>query len=188
MKFTYHGTPLEGFDAPYNNTILNERAVELAVAFEWLKGRDSAHGLEVGNVLSHYGVTGHRVVDFYEKADGVENVDVFDITGKFKWIVSISTLEHVGWDAEPRDPDAAERAVEHLRSLLAPKGKMLITAPAGYNPSFDKFLKTGAGATRDATMNRDKTDGWKQSKTRTFKPYGSSTPWAETVWIGEYGA
>lgn len=198
MDFTYQNRDLVGVDAPYNNTSLNERAVELAIALDWLEdfaNTKTGKGLEVGNVLAHYpafvgqvpGVADRRIVDFYEKSPGVENIDVFDIKGKFDWIVSISTLEHVGWDTEPRDPDAAQRAVEHLRSLLKAKGQMLVTVPAGYHPTFDAFLKTGAGATRDCTMVRDKVGGWKQSKARTFKPYGATTPWAESIWVGEYG-
>lgn len=188
MDFTYNGVDLEGFDHPYNNTILNERAIELAIAQHWFDGVKGKVGLEVGNVLSHYGIgPERRIVDLNEKAVGVENIDVFDITGKFDWIISLSTLEHVGWDAAPRDPEAAQLALNHLRSLLKAKGQMLITIPAGYHPTFDAYLKTGAGATRDCTMVRDKAGGWKQSKARTFKPYGATTPWAESIWVGEFG-
>lgn len=183
MRFTYQGRKLEGFDHPYNDTIRNERAVELAVAFDWMPATGA--GLEVGNVLGHYGSTGHRVVDRYEQAAGVDNVSVFDVTGSFDWIVSVSTLEHVGWDEQPRDPDAARRALAHLRGLLAPGGRMLVTVPTGYHPHFDGHLLNGSGATRAATLVRSGSS-WRQTKTLTAKPYGASTPWAESVWIGEY--
>jgi hypothetical protein len=58
-------------------------------------------------------------------------------------IVSISTLEHVGWDEEPRDPPKFLRGVEHLTTLLAPGGKMLVTLPIDYNMALDGFLKEG---------------------------------------------
>jgi SAM-dependent methyltransferase len=186
MNFTYWGAKLEGFDHPYNDTIRNERAVEVAVALQWLAGRDGA-GLEVGNVLGHYGATGHRVVDRWEKAPGVENRSVFDIAGSFDWIVSLSTLEHVGWDVEPRTPDAASKALAHLYGLLNPGGSMLVTVPFGYHPTFDEHLLTGAGAARCASLVRHG-KSWRQTKTITPKPYGHSTPWAESVWIGEYEA
>lgn len=182
MNFTYHGQRLTGFDHPYNDTIRNERAIELAVASDWLPGGD---GLEVGNVLSHYGITGHRVVDRFEQAPNVENIDVLDTTGSFDWIVTISTLEHVGHDHEPRDPDAAEAALGHLRSLLNPVGRMLVTVPMGYHPHFDQFLLGGAGTHRAATLVRHGSS-WRQTRTLTAKPYGATTPWAESVWIGEY--
>lgn len=188
MNFSYFGTELEGFDHPHNQTILNERAVELAVAAEWLPSGTGAVGLEVGNVLGYYGFSGHRVVDRYEQAAGVDNIDVFDVGGRYEWIISISTLEHVRWDTEPRDPDAALKAITHLRSLLLPGGRMLVTIPAGYHPTLDAALSAGAAeATRDCTLVRSG-DMWKQTKKRTFKPYGATTSWAESVWIGEWGA
>src|SRR5690606_34112160 len=122
MRFRFQGAEHDGFDHPYNTTILNERAVEIPVVLDWLPGK--GRGLEVGNVLGHYGVKGRRVVDLYEQADGVENLDLFDIEGHFDWIVSISTLEHVRWDTEPRDPNGAVEAIGHLRSLLSPGGRM----------------------------------------------------------------
>lgn len=183
MNFTYHGRKLVGYDHPYNTTILNERAVELAVAFDWLP--TDGHGLEVGNVLGHYGTSGHRVVDLYERAPGVENLSVFKITGQYDWILSISTLEHVAHDVEPRDPDGSTAALEHLRSLLAPGGRMLVTVPLGYHPHFDAHLLEGAGADRCATLVRHGSS-WRQTKKLTSKPYGASTAWAEAVWIGEF--
>ncbi len=55
-------------------------------------------------------------------------------------IVSISTLEHVGWDEEPKDPGKILRAVANLASLLAPGGRMVVTLPLGYNPEMDALL------------------------------------------------
>jgi SAM-dependent methyltransferase len=182
MKFKYHGTALDGFDHDYNTTLLNERAVEIAVALQFDR---SGEGLEVGNVLGHYGLHGHRVVDQFERGPGVENIDVFDIAGGYDWIISISTIEHVRWDVEPRDPSAAGRAIDHLASLLNPGGRMLITVPAGYHPTIDEHLATGAGATRCCTLVRDR-ETWRQTKALTFKPYGATTKWAESVWIGEW--
>lgn len=182
MNFTYHGCELTGYDHPYNTTAHNERAVELAVAFDWLPDGD---GLEVGNVLSHYTRTAHRIVDLHEQAPGVENLSVFDIEGSYDWVLSISTLEHVHHDTEPRNPDASAAALAHLRSLLRPSGRMLVTVPLGYHPHFDRTLLTGAGADRSATLIRDN-GTWKQTRTLTTRPYGASTPWAEAVWIGEY--
>lgn len=185
MKFTYWGSSYAGFDAEYNDTIHNERAVEIAVALPWLHdatGGSITGGLEVGNVLGHYGVKGHRVVDLYEQAAGVDNVDVFDIEGHYQWILSISTLEHVHWDYEPRDEYAAPKALEHLKSLLVPGGSMLITVPGGWHQTLDDSLMLGVGASRACTLVRS-ADTWEQTTTPTFLPYG---PHANSVWIGEF--
>ena len=54
------------------------------------------------------------MVDKYERAPGVVNRDVLDLDdlGHFELVVAISTLEHVGWDEEPRRPEAALDAVK----------------------------------------------------------------------------
>jgi hypothetical protein len=84
-------------------------------------------------------------VDKYEQASGVIHADVVDYEPgrRYDLIATISTLEHVGWDEEPRDPEKFLRAVEHLATLLAPGGTLLVTLPLGYNPEVDRFLADG---------------------------------------------
>jgi hypothetical protein len=88
----------------------------------------------------------HAVVDKYEAAANVINLDVADIEfpQAFTSIVSISTMEHVGWDEEPFDPAKAVRAISHLRRFLLPGGTMLISFPIGYNAGLDQALQAGA--------------------------------------------
>lgn len=94
--------------------------------------------LEVGNVLSHYVPRRHDVVDLYEQAEGVVNCDVLDITGgPYDLILSISTLEHVGFDEDVKDPEKPAAAVAKLRSLLAPGGELWVSFPLGYNADID---------------------------------------------------
>lgn len=172
MRFHYWGVEYEGFDHPYNRTVDNERAVEIPIALGWLP--ETGTGLEVGNVLAHYGLHDHRVVDLHEQGPGVENIDVMDVSGSYDWILSISTLEHT---AEP------VAALNHLLDLLKPKGRMLVTIPGGFNPAFDHYLWDGAGATRCCTLVRSDHDLWEQTSVPLFLPYG---PWANSVWIGEW--
>ena len=77
--------------------------------------------LEVGNVLSHYQRVCHDIVDKYEAREGVINEDVvsFDPGRRYALIVSISTLEHVGWDENPRETDKVSRALDNLERLRA---------------------------------------------------------------------
>lgn len=183
MTFSYHGKPLELFCHMYNCTWLNERGAELAVYQQWA---GDGPMLEVGNVLGHYGIARpHRVVDRYEQGDGVDNRDVFDIAGQYDEIVAISTVEHVRWDEDPREDGGSQAAVEHLRSLLTPKGRMLVTIPTGHNPPLDAWLQAGTGADRACTLVRDMTS-WRQTPEVEIRPYGLTQPWAEAVWIGEF--
>jgi SAM-dependent methyltransferase len=141
---------LDGDDYPYlfhryKATWLTERAVEVPV-LQKVVDRAAGRVLEVGNVLSHYRAQEHLVVDKYERAPGVVNRDVLDLgdLGRFDLIVAISTIEHVGWDEEPRRPEAALEALSALREMLAPGGRLVLTHPVGYNPHLDEALRTGA--------------------------------------------
>jgi hypothetical protein len=131
----------------YNRTWLNERAVEVPLALRVLAERRGGEILEVGNVLGHYGADGHTVVDRYERAAGVINVDVADFDPgerRFDLVLSISTLEHVGFDEQPPDPGKPLRAIEKLAAMLAPGGLLWTTLPVGYNPSLDRQVREGA--------------------------------------------
>lgn len=185
--FEWWGVTLPLFTHPYNSTAQNERAVEVACVLCWLT-RCHGEGLEVGNVLQHYGPVCHRIIDRYEKAAGVEPLDVFDVTGRYDWVLSVSTLEHVRWDEPEKDPDGAVRALQHLRSLLRPAGRMIVTVPLGHHLWLDRHLLTeDTGVTRACTLVQDET-GWRQTERPLWRPYGRRTIWAESVWIGEWQA
>jgi len=151
ITFTFQGETYRYFYHKYNTTWRNERAVEIQVAWKMVKTYKGRNILEVGNVLSHYFPVNHDIVDKYEKAAGVINQDVIDFhpSKKYDLIISISTLEHVGWDENLRDHKIVHdsmkilHAIENLKRLLAPKGKMVITLPLGYNPELDKLLRNG---------------------------------------------
>lgn len=147
-------------------TWLTERAVEVPVAQALVAQYAPDRVLEIGNVLSHYRPAQiHTVVDKYEQAPGVLNRDVLDLAGlgSYDLIVAISTLEHVGWDESPREPEKAQRAVDVLRSLLAPGGRLAITVPVGYNPAFDAALRSGAiPLHRAVALRRAGTTRWRE--------------------------
>lgn len=141
--FSFAGRTYRYFHHEYNTTWANERAVEVPIIREMLNQYRGKRIIEVGNVLSHYFPVNHDIVDKYEQADGVINQDVtaFQPLKKYDLIVSISTLEHVGWDEEPKDPDKIIYALEMLKTWLGPNGKIAVTLPLGYNPAMDKLLK-----------------------------------------------
>lgn len=127
----------------YNTTWRNERTVEVPIVVQAISNRRGGRLLEVGNVLAHYGVSGHVVVDKYERAKGVVNADIveFHDPDGFDLIVSISTLEHIGFEEETPDPIKPLRVVEHLAGLLKPGGEALVTFPLGYNPDLDELVR-----------------------------------------------
>ena len=164
--FSYEGQAVPEFHHRYHYTWMNERAVELALARQVVDGVEASDLLEVGNVLAHYLRDGHTVVDLYERAPGVINADVVDtgLERRFPLIVSISTLEHVGFDEDVADPEKPARAIEHLRGLLAPGGRLWATIPVGYNASMDERIREGAlGFDRVRALRRSSPrQGWRQ--------------------------
>lgn len=170
------------YDHPYNSTASNERAIELPIAFDFIAGHTNV--LEVGNVLGHYQDRTWACVDKYEQAPGVTNLDVLDISGTYDRIVSVSTIEHVGWDEPTRDPAKAIRAITHLRSLLAPGGALLITIPTGWNSFLDAWLP---GIGERSTFYAKTDDGW-VTMPFTPLPYDHFTPSATGLWVGEWHA
>jgi hypothetical protein len=165
--FEFQGKAYPYFYHRYNRTFLNERIVEVPIVWDEVKRHAPASVLEVGNVLAHYFPIKHQVVDKYERARGVIHADAVDYQPDqhYDLIVAISTLEHVGWDEEPREPEKFLRAVDHLASLLAPGGTLLATVPFGYNPEVDRFLAEGrVPFTSVGYMKRDSGDNvWREA-------------------------
>lgn len=143
--FTFNGREYHYFYHSYNLAWRNERAVEVPIARELVLGHAGQSVLEVGNVLAHYIEIGHEVLDKYERAERVINEDAadFKLDRNYDLIISVSTLEHVGWDETPREPGKVIAAVNNLAGLLAPGGELIATAPLGFNPEFDRLLASG---------------------------------------------
>lgn len=162
--FTVDGQEVPYLVALYNSTWMNERTIEVPLARAFIAERRHGRGLEIGNVLSHYGPVHHRVVDKYEVNPGVENIDALDVTGSFDWVVSISTLEHVGWDETPREEEKVVAAFQRMRSILAAGGRAFVTCPVGYNPILDNAITTGrVGPVSDKLFAHDeRTNRWSQ--------------------------
>ena len=143
--FSFNGTTYRYFLHSYNATWRGERAVEIPISLGIYTKFKGKRILEVGNVLSHYiAPTNHTVVDKYEQAPRVLNSDVIDYhpDSKFDLILSISTLEHVGFDESIVDHAKFNQSIRHLLTLLAPGGSVLITLPVGYNPHVDLYLQS----------------------------------------------
>src|SRR5205823_6126677 len=141
--FVVGGLEYRYFTHHYNATWKNERAVEIALVTKFLsRCRGDTRFLEIGNVLSYYLDIPHLVVDKYEPSPNVINEDIltFGSPESFDVIVSISTLEHVGWDEAPRDPRKVRLALDHMKDLLAPGGSFFLSFPIGYNAALDRIV------------------------------------------------
>lgn len=130
----------------YNRTYRNERCVEVAIGRAFITSHSGKHILEVGNVLSHYFAHQGDILDKFETGNGIINQDIaeFQPATLYDLIISISTLEHVGWDEEVKDANKVLRVWERLISWLAPGGQLVVSVPLGYNPTLDQHLRSEA--------------------------------------------
>ena len=133
---------------PYNHTWRNERAVEIPIIYDLVKKEKPEEILEIGNVLSHYFASNHDVLDLYERSFSKkiinEDITTYQSPKKYQLIISISTLEHVGWDEHPQDPPKVLLAFSSIKQMLAPGGKAVITLPVGHNSFLDDHIAKNA--------------------------------------------
>ncbi len=188
--FKFQGHYYIYFDHKYNTTLDNERSIEIPIICKFLSENNGVNILEIGNVLSHYFNFDHDIVDKYEKSEGVINEDVVDFqTSKnYSLIISISTLEHVGWDEDPRDPEKIFEALNNLKNFLAPGGKLVITIPIGYNSILDKYLETGRlKFTENYYLKRISQREWVEINTGFYQAkYASPFQCANLMFFGVY--
>ena len=188
--YAFQGASYRYFNHRSNATWRNERCVEIPIVWKMLEEQQGKEVLEVGNVLSHYYLVKHDVVDKYEVFNSVINQDVVDFrpSKRYDLIVSISTMEHVGWDEDPRDkskvlgePVKILRALENLLECLAPGGMIVMTIPVGYNPQLDRSLAEGRiRFTKRFCLKRISKNTWVESDWAECRDARYGTPYAAT--------
>jgi SAM-dependent methyltransferase len=154
----------------YCTTWKNERCAIIPIAWDIIQTyqKRGKNILEVGNVISHIYPVAHDVLDKYEIADGVINKDIVDFqpSKRYDLIISIVTMQHVGYNDYPRDPTKILKAMENLKKILTRDGIIVIVHGLGENKEMDELL-------RDNTLEFNQK--FYLMKTSTFK-------WAEVKW------
>jgi SAM-dependent methyltransferase len=189
--FSFDGVALPYEYQLYNTTWQNERVVEVPIGKYVLRvAGPKARILEVGNTMKHYFPHDGAVVDKYEVAPGVINADAAELAldKKYDLILSVSTIEHVGFDEEVKDPQKIRRALEVLAKHLDKGGRMFVTMPLGYNPSLDDDIRNGRlPFTRAVYMRRmNAKNEWKQVEALAWGEvhYGHPFPCANWIIVG----
>lgn len=182
-SFTYRGRSYDVHVSRNGRTWMTERGVEIPIFLAEVRAAAGRRVLEVGRVLQTY-VDGldHTVVDKYEQAPGVLNVDVMDYRPEepFDLIVAISTLEHVGWEEAPRDAEKALQAVEHLRSLLAPGGSLYFDFPVGAHPLLDRAAFDGTLTVEGCMRRVGRSNRWVEATVEEVR----DIPYDTMIWRG----
>ncbi len=189
-EFKFNGRNYKYFYSFFNVTFTNERAVEIPIALEVIKSSLKKEILEVGNVLHFYSDFKHDVVDKYELGQNIINQDIveYKTAKRYDLIVSVSTLEHIGWDEDPKDKNKIPKALDNMKNLLAENGEMLFTFPFGYNTDLDYLIKKrGLEFTEIYFLKRISQDNtWKQVEFSEIEDarYGLPYPFANAIVIG----
>lgn len=179
-----------------------ERVVEIPIVLDYINKNKKI--LEVGNVLSQFVDIEWDIVDKFEIADGVINEDIIEFKPKEKYdlIISISTLEHIGFNEqvglgelvksdEEEDNNKILEAINNLKNnCLRPNGKIIATVPLGYNKKMDKKLfDNKLGFDELFFLKRvSKSNEWKEiEKNDVLEPqYGYPYPCANYICVGIY--
>jgi len=183
IKFNYKNKPYKYFFDKYNVTLCNERQIEVPI----IRG-EIPNMLEIGNVLQHYPCN-WDIVDKYEKGRGVINCDIskFKPKKKYNLIVSISTLEHIG-ERTGQSKKKILKAINHLKSLLNKRGKLVFTVPLGWNSEMDELIYADKLGVKMRFMKLDKYYDWIECpmKDTENSEYGGKFPFANAIMVGEY--
>lgn len=128
-----------------HNAVISGRVIEIPFVIDYLRINEYEHKsvLEVGNVLSHYFDFNHEIVDKYEKQSFITNMDIIDYNPNKKYdiIISISTIEHIGFDESIRENGKSKKAIQKIIDLLDDNGIAVITVPLKYNPEIDSIVE-----------------------------------------------
>jgi len=199
-KYTFNNIALPYLYSLHNETFRNERAIEIPIIMHYVNLCKGKKILEIGNVLNYYFDFEHTVIDKYEEANKVLNYDItnFNLAEKYDLIVTISTLEHVGWDEYTRygkdnqvkqqNPELYFKALENLKKILRPEGQIIATMPLGFNEFLDSLIQRNeSGFSEMFFLKRITSDNlWKQVSYQEVKNAKYSSPYqcANGVFIG----
>lgn len=194
-NFEFRGRRMALFYHRYNITWATERAVEVPIAMDYLAEAEGHPVLEVGNVMSHYCPVSHTILDKFEKGRGIINQDIigFRSEKRYRLVLSISTLEHIGFDDDSISPSGTkiQQAIAACKALLLPGGKFVATVPIGYNPELDAMIANRSlGCYREFYLKRYGRYEWgaTSKEEALLCRYKTPFPYANAVMIAEFSA
>jgi len=130
---------IDYFFHPYNNTRVNERCAEVALALEFISKYPDY--VEVGAVMPYYIESDTWVIyPFDPKGSDDRRLADCDLTDLN--VVSISTLEHIGIDQYGNKVINDWEALAGLKQIISTAKNYFITIPMGFNKLFDSQIES----------------------------------------------
>ncbi len=174
----------------YNMTWRSERTVEIPIFRNLMENYNTDDILEVGNVMRHYNNTRHAVVDKYEVGNEITNEDIldFETDKRYRFVFSISTLEHIGQDEEHGVPEKAIEAIKRIRNLLCQGGEFWFSVPLGHNKTLDSYCYDNLDAFKKVIYMKRiaRANRWVEEECLSLENvrYGHPYPFANVIFIG----
>jgi hypothetical protein len=123
---------------PYNSPNNNERKAELPIMF-WFMESYSDNLIEIGEVSDFYRPAEHTIYDLVNQRETTIVMDAFDIDYTGKNVISVSTIEHVGFGDYGHNKEEG-KAIRLLKKIMSQAKNYLITFPIGFNLDFQKEI------------------------------------------------
>lgn len=141
-----------------------ERIIEIPLAKFFINNAKFSSCLEVGNVTPHHFKFSHEVIDKYEVGEGIVNEDIasYHFERKYDLIISVSTLEHVGFDELEREPNKVRKSLKNMLSALNTGGSVFVTVPCNYNPEVDEIVRSNEFNFNIYFYKQTKYNSWSQ--------------------------
>ena len=156
----------------YNEPARNERNIELPLAF-WFIENFPNDLVEIGEVTPFYVNPEHPVYDLSAELEERKR-DLFDVDCAGKNVLSISTVEHVGFGDYGNTPEP-HKAIEAVKHLKKKAKKYLITFPVGYNRELEADLVKSR--IKYFLMERDEQNKWVMSHHKDMNKYEYNNPY-----------
>lgn len=161
-----------------NREASNERAPEAALGKWFLNKYLPSTIAEMGAVLPYYvDEINHIVVDPYDNWIGCQKIDGALYDYKNKNVISLSSLEHVGFD-EGYERKENNKAIKLLEKIVNEADNYLIEWGIGQHPILDEYVQN-SNHLKYKIMVRENFRGiinnWKEdnNKDNFYLPYGS---------------
>ena len=124
-----------------NRESTSERAIEISLG-NWFIDKYKENIVEIGAVMPYY-YDNYKFdcVDPYDNFPGCFKVDGIDFDYSGKNFLSISSIEHIGWDVGYDKERDKEKAFKVLKKIIKEAENYLITWPMGQNICLDQYLK-----------------------------------------------
>jgi predicted O-methyltransferase YrrM len=156
----------------YNDPETNERKAELPVAF-WFINKFEDDVIEIGEVTDFYIDARHTVYDLCTERPTTIKRDAFDVDYTGRNVLSISTVEHVGF-GDYGQPKVPHQAIKLLKKMVSEAANYLISFPIGYNLELEQDMKD-AGIDY-SIIERSLTNHWTHVDHKDLSKYKYGSP------------